>query len=205
MMRRVALAVLLAACSLGLAQDNVVVIKFAKVLTGKTIRVLVDGRVEKTFAGKMGFQDVNHSWQSVCADIHSPVSEGQFYRVRPVNSEIAGGNYAKAGRIVAKYFHEATTPEQCAGLQIAVWEAIEVGGDKPVFNTGKFQVQADSETMYYATMYYSAAQQPVNTGNAQQAGNGDSENAQFGQTSASGATLLQAGSGQGQSQMSPTS
>ncbi len=197
-MRKVALAVLLGACSLAMAQDNLVVIKFSKCLSGKMIGVLVDGRVEKSFAGKMGFQDANHSWQSVCADIHSPVSEGQFFKVRPVNSEIAGGNYAKAGRIVAKYFNEAKTPAQCAGLQIAVWEAIEVGGEKPDFIEGKFQVRADDETMYYATLYYAAIQSPgdspgvlgTSTVGAPPSGNSPTS------------TLLLTG-GQGQSQLSP--
>jgi hypothetical protein len=145
-----------------------------------------------------------------------PMSTARFHK-----ASSTGGNYAKAGRIVARYFYDAQTPEQCAGLQIAVWEAIEVGSDKPEFDQGKFRVSADDETMYYANMYYGAVQQPTGSPDAQQGGGTSSGNAQQGlgtdsgaaqqpaQSSGSGggATLLQTGGGQGggQSQMSPRS
>lgn len=101
-----------------------------------------------------------------------------FY-VQPYNTSTYIGNIRKAGNIVAKYFNEAQTPEQCAGLQIAVWEALEDGGSSPDFFSGKFQVQADPASIVYAEHYYTAVNTP-------------------GQ-----ATMLQSTSGMAQSQIIP--
>jgi hypothetical protein len=126
-------------------------IQFAHSLRGRPITVIVDGRVERTFAGKMGFRDQNHEWSSVCADLRSPVSEGQTFIVRPLHSSKVGGRYARAGNIVAKYFNAAQTPEQCAGLQIAVWEALD---------GGNLTVTAEPAVLQYAHLYYLAASEP---------------------------------------------
>jgi hypothetical protein len=210
-MKRFALAAILAAASFASAGDTSLMVRFVRGTTGKEVKVLVDGKIETSFAGKMGFQDAFHSWQSVCADVHSPVKDGQFFRVVARNSEAVGGNIAKAGRIVARYFAEAQTPEQCAGLQIAVWEAIENGSDELNFTQGKFQVQADDETLSYAAKYYTAAQMAGGAGGGQgsapAAGGGQGSASPGQQQGGGGSTLLQtqggSQSGGGQSQLSP--
>jgi hypothetical protein len=129
---------------------------------GRPVTLVIDGQTEHTFAGKLGFQDRDSSWQSVCADVRSPIRKGQFFTVLPVQSATVGGNIAKAGNIVAKYFRFAQTPEQCAGLQIAVWKTIEDGPDSPNFLGGHLRVRADAITMTYALQYYQGADEDGN-------------------------------------------
>jgi hypothetical protein len=134
-------------------------VQFAQSVQGKRVTVCIDGRkVETTFVGKLGFRDKSHSWLSLCANIRGPVRQGQFFLVRPVSSLKAGGNVSLAGNIVAKCFALAQTPEQCAGLQLAVWEAIEDGGMKPNFGAGRFMARADAATLAFAEDYYRAVE-----------------------------------------------
>ncbi len=81
--------------------------------------------------------------------------------IRPADSSKIGGHIALAGNIVARYFREAQTPDQCAGLQIAVWKAIEDGTEQPDFGSGHFQVMASSNVLAYAQKYYQATQAPA--------------------------------------------
>lgn len=132
-------------------------VQFVAEVSGKTVTVCLDGRkVEKTFAGKLGFRDRNHAWTSVCAAVRKPIVGGQFTYFKVRDSREARNNVPKAGNIVATYFDSARTPEQCAGLQIAVWEALEDGGQRPNFLGGRFQVHADPEVISNATLYYAA-------------------------------------------------
>lgn len=153
------------ALALGLAANVLstkpIPVQFAREVAGKNITICIDGRdVHSTFAGKLGFRDANHSWMSVCGNVRSPISGGQQFLVRPFSSADLGGNAAKAGNIVALYFREAQTPEQCAGLQLAVWEAIEDGGYEPNFLQGRFQAQADTRMIAFAQQYYTAIDTP---------------------------------------------
>ncbi|MHB8635435.1 MAG: hypothetical protein ACYC96_03065 [Fimbriimonadaceae bacterium] len=154
-------------------------VQFAGSGLGRTVTICLDGRyVESAFAGKMQFRDAVHRWISVCADVRSPVRQGQMFGVRSWSTAAFGGNVAKAGNIVARYFYEAQTPEQCAGLQVAVWKALEDGGDRANFLTGRFQVRADITVMSWAQYYYGALHTP---GNAVylQTGNGGGQGAPF--------------------------
>ena len=136
-------------------------VQFGKGVTGRMVTIRLDGwKVETTFAGKLGFRDANHSWQSVCADVRSPVSPGQYFTVNLLNTQSVGGNIAKAGNIVANCFSAAQTPDQCAGLQLAVWKALEDGEDQADFNSGHLQAAANSIIMMYAKRYYAAVSQP---------------------------------------------
>jgi len=164
-----------------LAAPKVITVQYAAPLAGQTVLVSIDGRRPKPeFAGKLGFRDKNSSWTSVCADVRSPVTASQFFPVRILSSAETGGRIAMAGNIVAKYFKSAKTPNQCAALQIAVWEALEDGGTEPDFMRGRFQVQADTDILGYSFKYYQAANEE-----------GD-------------ATYLQTGDGGGQGQLSTT-
>lgn len=132
-------------------------IQFVGQVAGKTVTICLDGRkVKKTFAGKLAMRDARHQFASVCADVRTPVATGQVFGVRMVSSDSANKNLARAGRIVSKHFADAKTPEQCAGLQLAVWEALEDGGEKPGYLNGRFQAQADDKVMLYAMQYYDA-------------------------------------------------
>lgn len=154
-MKRIVMSILLMSSTLALSDGYVM--QFVRSVCGKNVTVMIDGKVEVTFAGKMGFRGPNSSWLSVCGDIRTPVCEGQFCEFAPRDTSAVGGNMAKAGNIVAKYFNAAKTREQCAGLQIAVWEALEYGDAALANPNGCFQVQADQATLAYAEKYYSAA------------------------------------------------
>jgi hypothetical protein len=153
------------------------VVQFGAAAMGQPVTYCLDGRkVESGFAGKLNFRDASHSWQSVCGAVRHPVMNGQYFPVRVWNTQLLGNNVTIAGNIVAKYFNSARTAEQCAGLQLAVWEAVEDGGKQPDFAGGYFQARASQGAMGWAAQYYQAA--------------GDSGNAAY----------LQTGDGGGQSQ-----
>lgn len=139
------------------APPQPVQVQFAKSLVGRHVTICIDGRQTKTtFAGKLGFRDQKRSWQSLCADVRSPMTDGLVFRVLPGSSAKFGGRVALAGNIVAKYFHQAKTADQCAALQLAIWEAIEDGGEQPNFGAGRFMAMANDVTMDLAGMYYDA-------------------------------------------------
>lgn len=129
-------------------------VQFARSTIGRNVTVAIDGRAKTTFAGKLGFRDQNRTWQAVCAEVRKPISAGQFFMLRPVNSQKVGGNIALAGNIVAKHFDSARTADQCAALQLAVWEAVEDGGKFPNFGTGRFRAMASSGVLDLASDFY---------------------------------------------------
>jgi hypothetical protein len=158
-------------------------VQFAKGVTGQNVTISIDGKTPRTtFAGKLGFRSQTSSWQSVCADVRSPIRGGQFFSLRPMSSLKAGGRIALAGNIVAKYFNAAQTPDECAGLQLAVWEAVEDGGIHANFGAGRFRARATTAALDFAQDFYEAIQ------DAQQ----------------EAAFLQSAGGGGGQSQLSST-
>lgn len=135
-------------------------VQFARSLNGRSVTICLNGHMERTFAGKMGFLDANHAWSSVCADPGSPVSAGQFFLVKAMSSAKVGGNTAAAGNIVAHCFRGAQTPDECAGLQLAVWKTIVDGPNMPNFGSGNLQVmQASPAVMMYAQQDYQTANQ----------------------------------------------
>lgn len=153
-------------------------VQFAKSLVGRSVTVCIDGRkVERTFAGKLGFRTLKGTGVSVCANVRGPIRMGQFFQVRAISSKKAGGNIAKAGSIVARCFALAQSPDECAGLQLAVWEAIEDGGAYADFGSGRFMARANPAVLSYAAQFYQASSQ-----------GGDS-------------TFLGTGNGSGQSQL----
>lgn len=136
-------------------------VQFLQSTTGRTVTICLDGQfVETTFAGKMSFRDANHQWASVCADVRGPVHQGQFFGVRAVKTTLFGGRVALAGNIVAKYFNDAQTPDQCAGLQLAVWKSLEDGWEEADFTSGRLQARASYGVMAWAQYYYKAVSTP---------------------------------------------
>lgn len=136
--------------------DQPIKVQFAQIGVGRNVTVIIDGRAKNTFAGKLNFREQNRSWQSVCAEVRKPITAGQIFSLRPVNSQKVGGNVALAGNIVAKYFDSAKTPDQCAALQLAVWEAVEDGGKSPNFQQGRFRAMATPAVLHHAEDFYQA-------------------------------------------------
>jgi hypothetical protein len=138
---------------------NVFRVQFGGHVAGRTVAVCLDGRtIKNSFAGKLSFRDAKGSWTSYCANVRGPMSKGQVFPVQELSSKKVGGAVAIAGNIVAKYFKLAQDADQCAGLQLAIWEAIEDGGLRPNFSSGRFQARATPIVMAYAEEFYSAAE-----------------------------------------------
>jgi len=136
-------------------------VQFTRHAMGQTVAISLDGgKVRKTFAGKMVIRDRFGTCASVCADVRGPVSRGQVFQVRPRPSSKVGGRVALAGNIVARHLWEAQTPDQCAALQLAVWEATEDGGERADFYSGRFQARASGAVMALAANYYAAVDEP---------------------------------------------
>lgn len=132
-------------------------VQFGQSLAGRRVQILLDGWIVKASqAGKLVFRDARGVGVSVCADVRAPIARGMSFMVRPFRSSEFGGAIAKAGRIVARHFREAQSTDQCAGLQLAVWEAVEDGGPRAGFREGKFQAHADASVIAYAEAYYRA-------------------------------------------------
>jgi hypothetical protein len=176
-----------------LAPSQPFTVRFAQVTSGREVTLSIDGGPAETeFAGKLGFQDATHSWQSVCADVRSPIVKGQFFQLTAVSAAKTGGNIAYAGNIVAHFFSSARNADQCAGLQLAVWKTIEDGPNWSDFSTGHLRVKASPTIMIFAQQYYQAAGQGGDAVYLQAAGG----------QSGSGQSGGQAQSGGGQSQLS---
>jgi len=140
-----------------LAGPKPIEVQFARAVTGQNVTIMIDGRYTRsTFAGKLGFRDQNRTWLSLCADVRAPIASGQLFVVKPRFSSQVGGNAKLAGNIVAKYFKLAKTPDQCAGLQIAVWEAMEDAGQHADFASGRFRVRATAAALDYGQDFYEA-------------------------------------------------
>lgn len=153
-------------------------VQYAQTGAGRTVIVRLDGqRTKSTHAGVLGFVDANSRWLSVCGDVRAPVRRGQRFQVRPFECREVGGNVGRAGSIVAKYLRQVRTADECAGLQLAVWEAIEDGGSRADFASGRFRAQAPDAALQYARQFYESGSQ------------------------AADALYLQAGDGGGQSQI----
>lgn len=181
--------------------------QFVHSALGRPVTICLDGqKVEQTFAGKMCFRDRTGVWYSVCADVRSPVAAGQVCTLQPVNPAKVGGGMARAGAIVARCFRDAQSADQCAGLQLAVWKAIEDGGDYPDFASGALQARASASVIGWAQQYYLIGMSPA-AGAALQSGQAGA--AAGGAGAGSSSILLAAGGGGGggggggQSQLAP--
>lgn len=149
-------------------------IQFAQEGRGQMVAICLDGLTAKrSFAGKLVMRDRNSTWQSVCAGVRRPVAVGQTFPVRPWNTWMVGGHARLAGNIVAAHFRQAQSAEECAALQLAVWEAMEDGGKRPDFENGAFAARGGGNVVALATAYYQSADKPgiamfMQTGNAGQ-------------------------------------
>ena len=138
-------------------------VQYTNSTLGRTVTVCIDGqKVETTFAGRLAFRDQTHGWFSYCADVRSPVHTGQTYSVRVQNTTKMSSNVRRAGNIVSRYFYSAKTADECAAIQLAVWEAIEDGGQEADFTAGAFQTRASVPVLTLAQQMYQGGSQDGN-------------------------------------------
>lgn len=125
---------------------------------GQKVKICLDGRkAHTTFAGKLVFRDSKGTWSSVCSNVRAPIARGRASQMRTWRTSVVGGNRQLAGNIVAASFARAVTPDQCAGLQLAVWEALEDGGRTPDFLSGRFQALASPAVLAFAQDAYGSS------------------------------------------------
>lgn len=111
------------------------------------------------FAGKLKFNDslnacgVGFNFLTVCADLQHTIGTGNQWNPTCTLTGSMSANYALAGNIVDQYFNSAVLNPDCAGLQLAVWEAIYDGG---VFdlNNGNVQATGSAGALAAAAFYY---------------------------------------------------
>ena len=128
--------------------------QFVRSAVGENVSICLDGQnVHSTFAGKLGFRDNSGTWLSVCADVRSPIMQGQISTMHPANSAKVGGRVAAAGDIVAHFFRQAQSPDECAALQLAVWKVLEDGPGESDFGSGHFQAMASSPVISLAQQF----------------------------------------------------
>ena len=123
--------------------------------SGSVVRICLDRKkVKQTFAGKLALRTQGRTVTSVCGDVRTPLRTKQVFWARIQPTTRFGHRERLAGSIVATHFHLAKSDQQCAGLQLAVWEALEDGGTSPDFRSGRFQAEAADDVMLYAAQYY---------------------------------------------------
>lgn len=136
--------------------------------------------------GKINFTDTNNSNSitTVCADIFSELNTNGHGYSESVTDPNGSTPVDMAGRIVGTYFTSATTADEQAGLQLAVWDALynsgssfSLTGNKT--NTGFSVTGVSAGALSWGATYYAA----VNS-------------------NAGSAFYLQTSAGGGQSQMS---
>lgn len=155
---------LAAAIALGLqliAPPRPVQVQFVTQVAGRNVTICLDGRdVKSTFAGKLGFRDRRATWSSLCAGVRQPVRTGQSFWVLSTRTSTVGGRVRLAGNIAAKYLAAAKSNDECAALQLAIWEAIEDGGSHADFSSGHFAARASDSVLGLAEEIYEAVGTP---------------------------------------------
>lgn len=120
-------------------------------------------KIVTAYTGKIDFVNVNTStaFSTVCADINSDLNSGSHSYNLSSTDPLGSTGVDKAGRIVGQYFALATTADQQAGLQLAVWDALYNGsssfdltGSKT--NTGFSVTGASSGALTWGASYYAA-------------------------------------------------
>lgn len=123
------------------------------------VRVRLNGHSLGTVgAGKLKFSDYSTStpYETVCADIDASLDgHSHSYSVSTTNP-LGSTALDAAGRIVGTYFASATTADQQAGLQVAVWDALYNGGGSLNLNGHLKVTHMTSGATYWAGVYYAA-------------------------------------------------
>lgn len=137
-----------------------------------TIDLSLNSNTFHVGAGKLVFNDLttNTTITTVCADLTESLAGGsQNYTVStaPPDNQYPGGD--KAAQIVANYFNQATSWQQQAGLQLAVWDALYNNGTSydlsnassplSIANWDGTSVANQTAIQGYATTYYTGYNQ----------------------------------------------
>ena len=126
------------------------------------VTVSLNGQQDTVYAGALSFRGSNNlSFNSYCADLASTLNS--HYHTYNESSTAPNPNTSLnlAGSIVADNFSSATTADQQAGLQLAVWSAIYDNGSSFEYNQGSFQLNSvsagnEAQIKSFAQEYYSA-------------------------------------------------
>lgn len=113
-------------------------------------------------AGQLNFTDGTSSIDTYCADAASMLNGGSFYSYTPATLDLsASSNLSLAGRIAANSFAAATTADQQAGLQLAIWSALYNGGPSFDANGANFKVTGvNANALNFASTYFSTNTDP---------------------------------------------
>jgi hypothetical protein len=120
--------------------------------------IMVNGTTETVGMGALTFSTGSGSIVTYCADALSPLNNNSNpYTVGIVNMT-NGTGLALAAKILASGFNSATTADQQAGLQLAMWDALYDNGSSFNSTTGNMKVVSgvNAATLSFAASYYSA-------------------------------------------------
>lgn len=106
-------------------------------------------------AGRLNFTDGTNNFDTYCANALTFLNGG-FNTYTPSSVDLSGAsNLSLAGRILANSFDTATTADEQAGLQLALWSAIYDGGASFDANGTNFKVSGvNANALNFASSYY---------------------------------------------------
>ena len=129
--------------------------------------IMVNSTTETVGMGALVFSTGSGSIVTYCADALSFLNTSSNpYTVGPVNMT-NGTGIALASRILLSGFNSATTADQQAGLQLAMWDAIYDNGASFNASAGNLKVVSgvNAATLGFASTYYaSGASSSATTG-----------------------------------------
>jgi hypothetical protein len=129
----------------------------------KSATISVNGGANKNvLAGRLKFSDGASTILTYCIDAERTLNGGTHgYTSNTLNTNAANG-LAYAGRIVGNAFNLATTTEQQAGLQLAIWSAIYDAGTSFTANGSNFSVSnVNQNVLNWANTYYAGKDTPL--------------------------------------------
>ncbi|MBN8689812.1 MAG: PEP-CTERM sorting domain-containing protein [Armatimonadetes bacterium] len=162
-MRIITPALVVAAVALGAAANATTQLKFTGMqlanANSATIKVMPKAPVNVK-VGALLFTNGSATLKTYCADATSFLDHSFHGYSSLTLSQNGNTNQAKAARIIAKYFDTATSKDQQAGLQLAIWSALYNGGTAfsavgPTFKAWN----VNSSSLNYAAQYFGAANQ----------------------------------------------
>ncbi len=140
--------------------------KFTGTAAGQGVQITYGANTHNVFAGKLVFLNTvtNTTFQSVCCDLDHFISVGQTWNFASALATGFGPALSAAGNIVGNSFVGATSNEDAAALQLAVWEATYdkgVNAGAPDFTTGMFKSNISGSLLTKATNYYNTNTSPA--------------------------------------------
>ncbi len=136
---------------------------FVNTGAGQVVNITYNSSSRDVFAGKLNFMKGSSSLQLVCGDLDHFISGGQSWNCSEVIASAVSVAMGKAGSIVGQGFAGAISNDDCAGLQLAVWETVYdygTNGLTPDFSNGNFKTNAGGSVLAAANSYYSLLANP---------------------------------------------